>query len=103
MTKPSNPDSIALKDTWWAKPVENLYTEFRSSHEGLTSSEAERRLSTFGPNLLVKKASSGQVQIFLNQFKSPIILMLLFATIVSAFLGDITDAIIILIIILGSA
>src|SRR5512146_3297485 len=103
MTKISNSDTISFKDTWWAQPVENLYPKFRSSHEGLTSAEAERRLSTYGPNLLFKKARSGPVKIFLNQFKSPIILMLLFATIISAFVGDLTDAIIILVIILGSA
>lgn len=103
MTNKSKSNTISFKGTWWAQPVENLYTEFHSSQEGLTSAEAEHRLSTYGPNLLVKKARSGPVATFLNQFKSPIILMLLFATILSAFVGDLTDSIIILVIILGSA
>jgi Mg2+-importing ATPase len=41
--------------------------------------------------------------LFLNQFKSPIVLILIFATILSAFLKDWVDAIIILLIVLGSA
>ena len=40
---------------------------------------------------------------FLNQFKSPIVLILIFATIISAFLQDWADAIIILLIVMGSA
>ncbi len=41
--------------------------------------------------------------LFLNQFKSPIVIILIFATVFSAFLKDWVDAIIILLIVLGSA
>jgi Mg2+-importing ATPase len=41
--------------------------------------------------------------LFLNQFKSPIVLILIFATIMSALLGDLADAVIITFIVLGSA
>ena len=44
----------------------------------------------------------GTVSIFLGQFKSPIILLLLFAAILSAFLGDVADALIIMVIVLAS-
>jgi Mg2+-importing ATPase len=69
---------------------------------GLTSEEARKRLQRYGFNLLKPKKKSGTLTLLLNQFKSPIILILLFAAILSSFLGDATDALIIMAIIFVS-
>ena len=88
---------------YWQQPVEGLFSTLDSRPEGLTEEEAERRLDEVGVNSLETRKSFTTLGLFLNQFKSPIVLILLAATIVSVFVHDWTDALIILIIVLGSA
>ncbi len=69
---------------------------------GLTSEEARRRLSELGQNRIRNQRRTGPLALFIAQFKSPIILILIGAAIVSLFLQDRTDAILILAIVLAS-
>lgn len=70
--------------------------------QGLTSDEAQRRLGVNGPNAIpVRRAHA--VALLLRQFKSPLLLLLIGASVVSAFLGDPSDAIIIGTIVVVSA
>jgi Mg2+-importing ATPase len=87
---------------FWALPAENLLDQLSSKREGLTISEANRRLKQYGSNLLRLKKEETTILLFLAQFKSPIILLLVFAAILSVYLGQGVDAIIILTIILIS-
>ncbi len=89
--------------TFWSLPAERLWEELHSSPQGLTELEAARRLEQYGHNLLRGRSELSPLNLFLNQFKSPIVLILVFATVLSAFLQDWPDAIIILLIVLGSA
>jgi P-type Mg2+ transporter len=88
---------------FWSLPATELFRLLDSNPTGLSSAQASERLQQFGPNLLQVREQVTPIKLFLGQFKSPIILILLFATIVSAFLGDWADALIILFIVLGSA
>ncbi len=97
------PENDLLTQYWSATP-EALASALNSSLEnGLSAADATRRLKTSGPNQIVKKAKASPLGLFFNQFKTPIVLILLGATVVSAFLGDWPDAIIIFAIVLGSA
>ncbi|MGE5208578.1 MAG: magnesium-translocating P-type ATPase [Alphaproteobacteria bacterium] len=69
---------------------------------GLTSAEARRRLAEFGENRIRDERRTGALTLFIGQFKSPIILILIGAAIVSLFLQDRTDAALILAIVLAS-
>jgi Mg2+-importing ATPase len=69
---------------------------------GLTSTEARRRLAEFGDNRIRNEGRAGALTLFIAQFKSPIILILIGAAIVSLFLQDRTDAALILAIVLAS-
>ncbi|MGB9475521.1 MAG: magnesium-translocating P-type ATPase [Candidatus Udaeobacter sp.] len=69
---------------------------------GLTSAEAQRRLAEFGENRISSQRRTGALALFIAQFKSPIILILIGAVIVSLFLQDRTDATLILAIVLAS-
>ena len=79
---------------------------------GLTSAEARRRLTEFGENRIGHErrvglhqnfgGQAGTLALFVAQFKSPIILILVGAAIVSLFLQDRTDAALILAIVLAS-
>jgi len=89
---------------FWSLTSDKIIQSLGSSlASGLNSNEAAMRLKSGGPNTLEVRKAAGPITILLNQFKSPIVLILLFATILSAFLQDWTDAIIIMAIVLVSA
>jgi len=87
---------------FWSKSIETTYEELSTGAEGLTSSEAQKRLLTYGTNSIKSKTKTGALRLFLYQFKSPIIIMLLFATVLSVYVREIIDAAIIFVIILFS-
>lgn len=88
---------------FWSLEVNTALDEVNSSLSGLSSEEALNRIDEFGLNTLeTGKKTQSKVILFLTQFKNPITLILLFAAILSFFLQDSTNAIIILIIILFS-
>ena len=70
---------------------------------GLTSTEAAQRLQQYGENVIAKKKRMRPVVAFLKKFQSPLILLLIGASVVSIFLGQGTDAVIILIMVAMSA
>src|SRR5512136_430679 len=79
-----------------------MLQQLDTAKEGLTGDEAKKRLARYGANLLKPPKRSDVFTLLLNQFKSPIILILFFATGLSFFLHDPVDALIILSIILVS-
>lgn len=88
---------------YWTQSPDALLAELQSSRNGLSQAEAKQRLLANGPNLLKAKRDESAARIFLRQVSSPIVLILIFATIVSAALGDWADAIIISLIVIASA
>ena len=88
--------------TFWSVPVSEMLQKLETTNNGLTSSEATRRLGRYGANLLKPPKRTDVLTLLLAQFKSPIILILFFATGLSFFLHDTTDAVIILSIVLIS-
>ncbi|MEW9667558.1 calcium-translocating P-type ATPase, SERCA-type [Ammoniphilus sp. 3BR4] len=68
--------------------------------KGLTSKEAERRLEQVGENTLQENQKVSPVVILLNQFKDFMVLVLLAATLISGLLGEYTDAITIIAIVI---
>ena len=93
---PAEPD-------YWSLAEGEVLQAVGSSPDGLSEGEAAKRLAAYGRNTLKTKKQASIIVLFFSQLKSPIILILLFATIISAFLSDWIDAGIILLIILGSA
>ncbi len=67
-------------------------TRLESSTTGLTSVEAQRRLSQFGPNKLPQAKHAGWVVVLFGQFKSPLIYVLLAAALISLALNEVIDA-----------
>ena len=70
--------------------------------EGLSTQEAADRLKENGPNVLDSRSRNSSWSLLIRQFESPIILILFAATIISMFLGEVTDGSIILAIIIPS-
>ena len=71
---------------------------------GLPEEIAQRRLEEDGPNTLGVKKNKSAARIFINQFRDIMVMILLVATVISVFMGEIYDAAtILLIVILNSA
>jgi P-type Mg2+ transporter len=88
--------------TFWSLSTDQVLQQMHSTTAGLSRQDAKQRLSEFGANSLKQKHKSSAWMLLLNQFKSPIILILIFAAVLSIFLKDAADAIIILTIVLIS-
>ena len=87
---------------FWSVPQEDLLHRLRSTPQGVSAGEARRRLAG-GPTHLIKAGRwTRALSLLMAQFKSPIILILLIAAGLSLFLGEGTDASIILAIVLAS-
>ncbi len=87
---------------FWSLSATELLQQLQTAKEGLTGKEASQRLARYGSNRLEPAKRSDVLTLLLAQFKSPLILILLFATALSFFLGSPVDAFIILTIVLVS-
>jgi Mg2+-importing ATPase len=81
--------------------IDEVLAQLGTSPDGLSPGEVERRLQQFGSNEVSRKRPSPVVQ-FLTHFKNPLVIILLIAAAISVFTGDMTDAAIIIFIILAS-
>ena len=93
----------AEPDNFWSFAKEDIFNLLSTDGNGLSSREATDRLANYGHNTIKSKKHTPAVLFFLSQFKSPITILLIIAALLSAGLNDLTDAIIILIIVLLSS
>jgi len=89
--------------SFWQFSAEEALTKLSSTKTGLSSLESSERLKQYGRNSIQSKTGNSPLRLFLSQFKSPITLMLIAAALLSAFLGDIPDTVIILVIVVISS
>jgi P-type Mg2+ transporter len=87
---------------FWCVPATGMLQQLGAAREGLGGEEARQRLARYGSNLLKPQKRSNVLTLLVGQFKSPLILLLLFATGLSFFLHDPVNALIILAIVLTS-
>ena len=88
-----------LSDTaWWLQPASPI----KPDAPGLTNNEARTRLKQFGPNLFRDRQQQALILQFLSRFKNPLVILLLVASAISAFTGELTNFVIITIMVLFS-
>ncbi len=80
---------------FWRQSVPELLKLQNTTEAGLTGSEAELRLKQAGPNMLRPPKKRALVLQFFARFKNPLVIILLIASAVSAFTGDVTSFLII--------
>ena len=86
---------------WYLQETDDVLRQLETSFEsGLSSAEAQRRLEEHGPNELQAAAGISPWHILLQQFKNVLIVILLIATLLSAFLGHGIEAVAIAVIVL---
>jgi len=88
---------------WHYLPTDEVLTVTGSSVNGLRSEDASLKLAEFGPNELQEKKKKPAWVLFLHQFKDFMILVLMAAAVIAGVAGDLTDTIIILVIVLLNA
>lgn len=79
-------------EAWHALDVARVLARLDAAERGLSSAEAARRLAEYGPNTLPEKAAPAAWFIYLRQFRSPLIYVLLLAAGISVFIGEFKDA-----------
>jgi len=94
----------AIKETdYWKLEKEVLFSRFHTSENGLEDGEAAGRLVQYGLNEIPSAERRTSLSIFWAQFKSPLVYVLIFASVLAGFLGEITEAVIIVTIMLVNA
>lgn len=95
-------ENIKSKD-WHKLDVADVISSLKTNPGGLSTQEAAARLKQYGPNELAEKHKISPWAILFAQFKDFLIIILLIAAILSGFLGEVADAIVIFIIVIFAA
>ena len=88
---------------YWQEEVSIIFGELRTGEEGLMGAEAALRLGRSGPNALPAGKVPGIFYIFFSQFFSPLIYILMLAAAVVFYMGEVTDAAIIFLVLIFNA
>ncbi len=94
-TLPSSTEILTL-------PIDELLSRLKTSLSGLSSDEAEARLKIFSYNELAKRKKRTAFIEFLSHFRSPLLIILLVAGLISGFFGETVNAAIIFLIVFAS-
>ncbi len=76
---------------WHALEIKEIFNQLKTTEHGLAFDEAKKRLTKFGLNKLPEEKRLTQIQIFLHQFKSPLVYVLLIAALITLFLHEFID------------
>lgn len=88
--------------TYWAMPIDQLMLETGATPDGLSTAEARKRLASIGRNIIGRGPRTSATGTLARQFHNPLVLILIFAAGVSAFLGQSGETAIIAAIVLAS-
>lgn len=94
---------VLTKNNWHSLSQEKVFRELKSGWEGLGPEEAQIRQKKFGLNQPIQIKSAQTWENFFAQFKSPLVYLLLVAVLLSLYLGELADALVIFIIIFVNA
>jgi Mg2+-importing ATPase len=83
----------------WNLPLDTLLRELGATPDGLTGAESKRRLAAFGPNEALLRRRRPLWRQIVDRLANPLILILLFASALSAWTGEVTSFVIIIVII----
>lgn len=89
---------------WWLQSKEDITRNLNTdSHQGLSESEAQKRLQEFGYNQLIEQPKVSAFHLFLYQFSSVIVWILIVAAIIAGVLGEWIDVLAIIVIVILNA
>ena len=84
-----------MTQAYYRKTPQQALEAQNASAEGLSAQEARRRAEQYGPNKLSEGKKKSTLQVFLEQFKDLMVLILIIAAVISAFSGNVESTIVI--------
>lgn len=87
---------------YWSKTLEQLLSSLHASRSGLQSEDVTLRVKQYGLNIIGAQQNTTALRLMLSQFKSPLVLILIVAAVISGIVGQWVDASIVIAIVLGS-
>jgi Ca2+-transporting ATPase len=90
-------------ESWHELSSDDVLNKIESNKQGLSSGEAKKRLARFGKNELAEKKKAGKLVIFLRQFKSFLVIILIAAAVISFIVDSMIDMIVITMIVIINA
>jgi len=87
---------------WWLRSLPTLLAELGVTDSGLTHAEARARLKRYGLNQFRDRPERSLLVQFLRRFRNPLVLILIAASVVSAFTGEVASFVIIIVMVLLS-
>lgn len=92
-----------METKWHLLSQEQIFEKLNTSLHGLSLDEVQNRIKQYGFNVLPEKKPTSLIRLFLNQFNSPLIFILLVASFIMYAIGETTDAYIILAVLIFNA
>ena len=89
---------------WYKKSKEEVVSQLSTSTDkGLSNEEAQKRLEKYGPNALKEEGKQSMLSKIIAQFNDFLILILIVAAVISYFVGEKVDAVVIIAIVIVNA
>ncbi|MEW6571137.1 MAG: cation-translocating P-type ATPase [Nitrospirota bacterium] len=88
---------------WYQKDIETVISELGTSRSGLSSTEATKRLAEYGSNELKESKRKTSFMMFVDQFRDFMIIVLIIAAFVSGIIGELSDTLAIIVIVVINA
>jgi calcium-translocating P-type ATPase len=95
--------SKELQHLWHAMSPEEVASTLATGQDGLSQSDVDERIERFGPNVLEEEQPQSAVRLFFNQFRSPLIYILVVAAVATVFVQEYIDTAVIAAVLLLNA
>ena len=92
-----------MKKPFYLQTKAEALEEFKTTSDGLTTKQAEENLAKYGKNALVEGKKKTAFQVFLEQFKDLMVIILIIAAVISAFTGDLESTLVIIAVLILNA
>ncbi len=79
------------EENYYAQPIEDVFKNLSSNHEGIGQDEVEKRIEKYGLNRIEDKKRAHPIFLFFKQFKSGLVYVLIAAGIISFLFNKMTD------------
>lgn len=88
---------------YYLQTKDEVLKEFKTSTNGLSTGQAKENLAKYGKNALVEGKKKTAFQVFLEQFKDLMVIILIIAAVISAFTGDLESTLVIIAVLILNA
>lgn len=85
-----------MEKQYYLQTKDEVLKEFHTSSDGLLTKQAEENLAKYGKNALVEGKKKTTFQVFLEQFKDLMVIILIIAAVISAFTGELESTLVII-------